>query len=150
MVGESDVVLDENIIKKDLGFFPSLGEFASDNFEQIIKADQSTSSTATLYTVPDKRTLFVTSVWVAGEISAATATGTASIALNRGGVPLMLAGIRLDHHAGTGIDANCCALSFGMPIKVNSGEIMQLAKFSTYTGSIVGGFTGFEVSKKLT
>ncbi len=142
----SDTSLTEDILRKPPEFVMSWTEWAADNllFAQG-RAVQTNVGTITLFTVPDKQTLFVTSAAVSCESSVATPGQEGGInLLNRsGGVVSLLMAIQLPASGNAAI-----ANSFPMPIKVEEGGIVELSSSIT-PGHTRATFQGFLVNKKI-
>lgn len=147
MVGESNVVLTEDVIKKDpREFIKSWVEWASDNEELILKSrNRIASGDTTLYTVPENKTLYITNAYC-------------SISCNSGAPSFRKVIIFIDSLNGEnaqiitsyiygGGTNNTNQLSYSMPIKVESGSIIVLDTGSN--SSVSGGFVGFLVAKKV-
>jgi len=142
-LGASDVPLIDSIQPEvPRTFFPSLMEWASDNFEQITISDN-TNGTLTIFTVPDNFTLFITSYYVQGHLTAAAAD-VFSLFIHDAVATSRLIRIRLITNGST----DSIALSPSMPLKAQSGQNIILQS-SSGNGFCSGGFTGFLLPKKI-
>jgi len=143
-LGTSKVPLEEDIFKKVRTFFPIFSEWASDNFERIIR-NSTGSGTNTLFTVPANKTLFITAVHVfIANDTAPNARGIISIGATSGsGVGETL--LNITTTAASGSEGG--AYAFNYLIKVESGEIVQAKEISSNSSSI--GFIGFMIPKKI-
>jgi len=138
----SDVPLEEDILKKKgpRDFFPTFLEFAADNNIQVIRSTI-TTGTETLFTVPDRQTLFITE----GFVSISTGSGTSGTAR------LLIQG-QSDFLGSTCNVASTTSesLNFRKAIKVESGQVVQsITSSGAGIQAISTGFSGFLVDKKI-
>ncbi len=142
MVGESDVPLTEDVIKRPPSeFSATFMEWASDNIEQVFKQGTAAGASATLYTVPDNFTLFITSAWV----SVSCITGNPA---DRSGTILFNNSLRIiDTSIYPGNTVNSNTLSFPMPLKINTKAVIEI--LSSANSRSRGGFQGFLLPKKI-
>lgn len=145
MVGESQVILDKNIVPdQPRESFPTFAEWVSDGNAEIVIQSRLSGAADTLYTVPDNFTLFITSAFV----TAMCNTGAPS---QRSA--LLIIGNREEN--GTiistsivgGNTSTTATLSFPMPIKINSKE--QVRGILNVGLDARWGFQGFLLTKKI-
>ena len=139
-----DKVLEENLIKKDRKFFPSLMEWVADgNAEQIIRHR---TSGGIIFTVPAKTTLFLTTLFIDSEDNSG-ATSSASnivILMPDDSVRFTLGSIV---SSAAGIPFKVLSLTFPMPIKIDQLERIQAT--GTIPAAFSCGFTGFLLPKRI-
>lgn len=144
----SDVPLEEDILKKEkLDFFPTWIEWATQNFQQILRRSTrfNTDTIVIMYTVPANRVLFITSAQLSGE------SGTITSAQAPSGINILLAGVSnfiLHLDITRNNRTATAAASFPMPIKVEAGIAVRLTPIGSAAG-IVGSFQGFEIDKPI-
>lgn len=144
MVGESDVPLTEDVIKRPLReFSATFMEWAADNIEQIIVGKQQTGAGNTeLYKVPDNFTLFITNatlnIWCT---SGAPSARRGAISF-RADTEFIL---RIQLLAGN--SSENLSQSFPMPLKINSGDIIRVSSFAN--SNTFGLIKGFLLPKKI-
>lgn len=139
-----DTVLEEDILKKKIEFVKSWVEWAADNFKQIIESQTRTSAgTSTILTVPDNKTIFITSAWIS--IVSIASVGAAA---GQGVIEVGGSAILGTEGWNANLNTNSTNLDFSMPIKV---EAKQLITFRTNLAEIkgVGGIVGFQIDKKI-
>lgn len=136
-----DVPLTEDILKKKKEFVKTWLEWAAENREQVIRSGKTGSgSTITLFTVPDKNTLFITNTWFAH-----TNTGGASAGNNRYKIGNdFIYDFGLIAVAGSRSVSN----SHPMPLRVQEKQTITITSSTNYL--IQGGFQGFLEPKKIT
>ena len=149
-LGESDVPLTEDVVKKPLReFSATFSEWAADNVEQIWITDRVTSGRV-LYTVPENFTLFITSGFIAGHSTAVGGThGDLRLQFGTASKLFIIVACTVDHHTTAVGTASSMALSFPMPLKINQGEIVEIAITGVSNPFVVAGFTGFLLPKKI-
>ena len=149
MVGESDVPLTEDVVKKPpREFSATFSEWAADNVEQIVK---SKGSAGDLNVVPENHTLFITSAFItASEEANATTHGNAQLRI-RGvaSTKATLLVIEIDHITGQHGGSQALSITFPMPIKIESGLQVNLTESGITTPGLFAGFTGFLLPKKI-
>lgn len=142
-----NTLLTEDILKKKQEFIKTWAEWAADNLLQIVRDGDGGT---TLYTVPTKKTLFITSVWITGSINPPISAEFA-----RGGIQVRGSGaIALVHlirvHIGSVIGQNQSnSLNFSMPIKLEQGAELLVSNDGADPGRFNGGFAGFEIDKRI-
>ena len=139
-LGKSKVPLEEDLIKKPIEFVKTWVEWNAINSLQIIKFR---GTAGTMYTVPEKKTLYITSAFIGTRDDSAVSGGTAAIfiggtndrIINISTTPVTLEGI------------NTMNMVYPMPIKVEGGQTVE---FSLSAGISSGaGFQGFEIDKRI-
>lgn len=149
-----DVVLKKDIIKRERNFLPTESEWQARNADDIIiRSNLISGSTVDLFTVPANKTLFITSAWISGQ-AIKNANNASSF-----GIRLAGTGSFTRYFVGVWINAGeathppviaTSANNFNMPIKVESGEIVQIHKsLVTSTLQGAGGFTGWLEKKEI-
>ena len=139
-LGKSKVALEEDLIKKPIEFVKSWIEWNAINSLQIIRFR---GVTGTMFTVPELKTLFITSAFLDVRDDSAVAGGTAAIfigatndrIINISTTPTALEGI---------ITMNMVYL---MPIRVESGQTVEFSLSAGIAGG--AGFQGFEIDKRI-
>lgn len=116
-LGLSQVSLKKSVIEVIREFFPTEAEWAARNQEQIIVNASASASNVPLYTVPDNKTLFITSINLAARNDHATIANAASI--GKDPIDLISVTLRPDSVA-------TASLSFPMPLKYNAGNVITL------------------------
>ena len=144
-LGESPIALTEDVVKKKpLVVSPTFMEWVADgNVEQITQARSNTLAD-TLYIVPDNFTLFITSAFVSASCTTGAPSNRSAILTIDGdeeGKAILFASI-----TGGYTSANN-AISFPMPFKVNSGQIVRGILNVNTLGR--WGFIGFLLPKKI-
>ena len=143
----SDVPLEQDILKKKIEFIQSWTEFAAQNFDQVIRsAQRGTAGNQVLFAVPENNTLFITSAWcsmIAHTIGGGTSTG--GILIPNG---VFLVGVVLTGTS-AGLNSNSNSLNLTMPVKIESGGLVQINNPDTFKRT-AAGFTGFLVPKRIT
>lgn len=133
-LGESDVPLEEDLIKKKVEFVRSWVEFHSDQDKQVI---ETRGTTGTMFTVPDKNTLFITSAFIDLRNTNVISSGTVRIFAGATNKVILQINSGSDSSRAVGIATN--SLSYPMPIKIESGQTVELS-----ISSSVGGFAGIQ------
>lgn len=144
-LGKSKVPLEEDLIKKPIEFVKSWVEWAADNEEQVVRSGVSLTGIVTIFTVPDKKTLYVTSAFLSHVFDGNAVTGTS------GSLTLSTVGsiLRIRIILGT-VSFGSLAVSFPMPLKLQSGQAITITGGDAGgTGAASGGFTGFLIPKRI-
>ena len=144
-LGDSDVILKEDVLKRPVDFVMTWLEYAAQNLEQIVRSevDFIGAGEIILFDVPVKSTLFITSVWLSVDGSGQT-SATSRITVNPR--QLHLIGMNQSGVASARVNASP-TMNFSMPIKVNGGENVSLVVAGIHEAS--GGFIGFLVPKRI-
>lgn len=135
-LGKSKVPLEEDLIKKKVEFIQTWVEWSAKNQEQVgSSVSRSGAGSTTIFTVPDKKTFFLTSL----ELSCTQdATGTGAAQCLVGSTRITLAIIT------TRIDPQIISISknFSMPIRLESGEVISLQnqQAGQHSSSSIQGF----------
>lgn len=116
-------------------FFSSWAEWAAQNKEMIIRSTSSTAN-ATIYTVPDGQTLFITEAHVA-VTSGSINNSSLTIYVRSTGETLLGVSARLKSEGAV-------SLSFRTPVRVEGGEI--IATSVSQPSIVSAGFVGFLVN----
>lgn len=149
VLGDSNVILDKNIkIETPREFFPTLAEKNAE-IEPLIKKRLSTGN---IYTVPPNKTLFITSAFLTGmETANASTHGFLTITINQSGFgsESIILAIAIDHIVGQHSASQATSISFPMPLRLDTPAIIDITMSGMTTPAVVGGFTGFLVSKKI-
>lgn len=153
MVGESDVVLDEDRVlePKTRLFFPTFTEWVVDgNAEQVLRSVRDLVGDQAIFGVPEKFTLFVTSAWVSAvEEDNVSIHSFASIGKIQGTKVTDFVGGWVDHVAGQHGGNMFASLSFPMPLRVETGERIWVKVQNFSLGLVSAGFQGFILPKKI-
>lgn len=139
-----DVVLKDDVIKRDRPFFPTMLEWVADgNAEQVVGH---TDGGGAFFVVPAKSTFFMTSMFIQSEDSSPAAGGDVEmvVVMPDDSERFILGGICT---TATGQKANVLAQSFPMPIKINDKE--RIAIIGVVPDGFSAGFTGFILPKRL-
>ncbi len=139
-----DKVLEEDVIKRDRPFTPTMLEWVADgNAEQVVGHIDGGGN---IFVVPDKSTLFLTTIFIQSEDNNVAVGGDAEmvVIMPDDSVRFILGGINT---TATGAAANVLSISFPMPIKVNDKE--RIAITGLIPGAFSAGFTGFILPKRL-
>lgn len=142
-LGESNVPLTEDILKKEFEFVKTFLEWISNgNAEQIIRdAARTTGGTSTLYTVARNTTLFITSAWIAG---VGTSIGTViNFFLEEADRNLKF--LRNYSFENT---PSSSSITYSMPIRIESGQSIVFT-IAIGQASAAGGFTGYLLPKRI-
>jgi len=125
-----------SIQQKD--FSSTLLDWALKNREQIFLTESITTTEKTLYTVPLGKVLYITSCWLSGQYSGATA-GNLSLwkRTDNSDVELFLLRIYLT----SGTSRGGLTISYPLPIKVVGGESIRAQSETAVLGMC--GFVGF-------
>lgn len=142
MVGESNVSLKENILKKPVEYVKSWVEWATDNHTQIIESCTAVSAQTSIYVVPANNTLYLTGFAIQNCFDGDAGSGiNASLYINNNKILLPTA-IDLGTASNT-----TNSLSLPMPIKVESGQDIRVSSGTHNNVSAV--IIGFLVPKKI-
>ena len=152
VLGESRVSLDKDVVKeKPLAVSPTFMEWAADgNVEQIIAAGNEGASL--IFTVPNNKTLFITSAWVGGmETANVNSHGHIILFIEdpaaSGTLPIL--GASVDHVTGQHGGNTNNSLSFPMPLRVEQKNKIAITSPNINTPRMRGGFQGFLLDKKI-
>ncbi len=139
MVGESDVALEEDIIKKPKEFVRSWVEWSASNREQILKGINFSggAGTRTIYTVPLKHTFFLTSAFISSHEHGAL-DASVIMTVSRGTILAIDLG---NHHS------DSISLAYPMPIKLEENEVVALTNDANT--DFIAGVQGFLVPKQI-
>jgi len=142
-LGESNVPLTEDIIKRTDEFVPTFFEFLSRDGLQIIRSLQNIGASTVLYTVPARKRFYLTSLNVSGCNSVANTNITAGISALTSGANWS---VRLKSILGSVETLNdSLSLNFTPPIFFEEAEI-----FTAFSGDSVDvTITGIEVDKEI-
>lgn len=143
-LGESNVPLEEDILRRKVEFVQSWIEWNAQNSEQIIRNNSANNSTEVIFTVPDNQTFFLTSacISVANQGTSANRVGT----LFRDNISATdSVFLRVGCH--NAVSVNSISLSFPMPLKFESGSVIQHNAGSTTDSRAC--IQGFLVSKRI-
>lgn len=146
-LGKSKVPLEEDLIKKKIEFVKSWVEFAADNFERVLQ--KTTASTGTFFTVPDRKTLYITSAWIAFSDLAAGATSNSEYVLSIGSASSAVSAFLSLSKPNVNEDNGAISSTYPMPIKVESDQVVRLTGGTSAAHQITAGFTGFLVDKRI-
>lgn len=140
-LGESDVVLKEDVLKKEIKFVQGWLEWAAQNREIIIRSG---AESTTLFTVPAKNTFFLTSMSIfLSKLVANQQSLLIGITSSKGFL------MRADIATGTGETSaqNSNAIALTMPLKFEEGETISTTGFTN--GNMSANITGFLVPKRI-
>ncbi len=128
------------------GLVETSGEEAGRNKTLILKRGAVSSGTdVTVYTVTTGKTLFITSAWLVGRTNGVSGSFAGILKATVGGnadqsiLEVMFG--NMDTSAGSEASGNN-ALSFPTPIRVESGDLVELTAVTTAV--VIGGFAGWE------
>ena len=139
-----EIPITEDVLKKEIEFVKTWNEWSADNRDQIIRSALNTSaSDVTLFTVPDRTTLFITSAF----------THTLSLSLGAGGTAVSGIKNRNTFILGTfltAVDIGNAGLTtnFSMPLKFQEKETILIDNADADKRT-VAGFQGFLVPKRI-
>lgn len=144
-LGKSRVPLEEDLIKKPIEFVKSWIEFATLNFDQIIRTGFDSGNVKTvLFTVPKNQTLYLTSAWVSSSYSGLTENSAWLQIWSGSGTEFSRALIGNQMIA----DSNASnSISFISPVVVKSKD--QIILNSGASTENIAGFVGFIVPKRI-
>lgn len=143
-----DVALEEDILKKPREFVKTWAEWAA-NTQEIVVVDTFTSSAAasTMFVVPARHVLFITSAWLNITTTGATALKNTSIHATTGsgqtGAQPPLLRISIDDAATN----DSTSTTFPMPLMVREGGTVEL--LGAGNARCNAGISGFVVSKEV-
>ncbi len=137
----SDVPLEEDILKKKVEFIQTWIEFAAQNFEQVIESANVTVNINNFFTVPDKKTLYITSAFINAFATVGLAAKAACNFQVLNDPETKILACIID---GT-ITSQNISINFPMPLKFESGIILQIGVDSNMDAIV--GFHGFLVDK---
>jgi len=141
VLGESSVALEEDILKAKVEFVRDEKEFSSRSREFFFKSDES-GGTRTLIDVGANRVFFLTSCWISATNGAATSE-QGFITTEQADVDHVLLGVAAE--AGS---SQSNSLSFTMPIRIDSGQLITLES-TTASMRVFGGITGWIEDKRI-
>lgn len=139
-----DKILEEDVIKRDRKFFPTMLEWVADgNAEQIVGH---TDAGGTIFTVPGNSTLFLTTMFMQSEDNNVAVGGDAEmeVLMPDDSTRFVLGGINT---TATGTANSVLTLTFPMPIKINEKERIFIG--GLIPGAFSAGFTGFLLPKRI-
>lgn len=146
-LGESFIPLEKDILKKKVEFVKTWIEWSSENREQVQGWNFAQNiNTSTIYTVPDNFTLFITHLALNLHTVTSTAMGDVWITIKQNSntnrvLMLSRGNVGSNTHDST-------AVSFTMPLKVESGELVQIS--SNVAGMVGNGImSGWIEPKKI-
>jgi len=142
-LGKSKVPLEEDIIKKGpVEFVKTWLEWSSDKWELISReTSRTTGGTTTFFTVPENKTLYITSAWISGQ---GTSVGTVvNFRLNTSTSVGTLLRIFTNQLASQGY-----AIPYPLPVKLESGQTVSFS-ISIGQGTAGAGFHGFLIDKRI-
>lgn len=130
-----DTPLSEDILKKPPAFIPTWVEWSAQNRPQILFWNL-TSTTANIYTVPAKNTLWITAARLVAKSDGLGSIGTAFVTITPG---IVDGQTNLLHVNFPNNGADNATLSYPMPIKVEEGStILVEARKGFAQGQIFG------------
>ncbi len=146
-----DVVLTEDILKKQLGFSPTRRDWVVDN-EEVVAIGLATASPT--FIVPDKKTLYITTVWIEGTIiSTASGLGvrldtSQIVGLQTGSNFYIILAVPISMNVGENIATDHGFATFDPPLKIPEGATITFQNIGVGT---VGraGITGWLESKRI-
>lgn len=142
-LGESDVPLEEDVLKRPVEFIKNWKEFQSTRGEQISRSviNFVGAGDSDFFTVPKGKTFFLTNAWLSVDgVTSGDDTHTLSVETQ-----FTLLGISNTGAAAARVSGSL-AMSYPMPLKVNEEEFFRLA-LGTATGS--AGIIGFLEPKEI-
>lgn len=141
----SDVPLEEDILKKKIEFLTTWLDFASQNFE---RSSHSVAGLATIFTVPENKTLYITTAWISWSSEATGATTNSNFAIVVQASAATNTILQSRKPAVNGIHGGL-ATPYPMPIKVESGQPVLLVGGLSAADAVTSGFTGFLIDKRI-
>ena len=134
-----DISLTEDIIKRKIEFVKDWVQFQADEEPIIDSASRTGGGTTTMFTVPARNTLYITSAYISG------------INNNAGTIINAFLQIRQEEFlriALVSLGVSNQSLSFPMPLKVEEGETVNFT-IAVGQGTGFAGFHGFLIPKKI-
>jgi len=135
----------DTIREQQKDYYKTLAEFASENYETIIRGQPVNAGTNTLYTVPSNKVLFLTNAWVHASSPNDAANQLAVEIFITPIVSGSQALISLTRQTSNGNVASGISLNFSMPIKVPSGQSINALVSAGTASANTAGFVGFLV-----
>ena len=155
-LGKSKLPLEEDLIKKPIEFVKSWVEWAATNALQKIISGESTltQGAITLYTVPDNRTLYITSAFFTlAVLNGNTGFGNSiglQITTGGGNVAILNVAASTTSAAEDVSLVSNNSVSYPMPLEVNSGSVVRILKVQGNNKQHASaGFQGFEIDKRI-
>lgn len=143
----SDVPLEEDILKKKVEFSTSWIEWAAQNFEQVFQ--KTTASSGTFFTTPERKTLYITSAWIAYSDLAVGTTSNSEYVLSIGSAGTATSSFLSLSKPNVNGDNGAISINFPMPIKVESNQVVRLTGGTSAAHQVTAGFIGFFVDKRI-
>ena len=131
-----DVVLKKDIIRRDRDFLPTESEWHARHTEQIFRSGvhSESSGSTTIFTVPDKKTFFITYICLSivneGTVGNNFESGQLAIGSVIGTNSTRIANVYCSDQSGNFNEANI-ATNLSHPIKVESGETINVSSSGT-------------------
>lgn len=141
----SDVPLEEDILKIKREFITTWLDWAAQNLERV---SQTVAGLATIFTVPENKTLYITTSWISWSSEASGATTNSNFAIVLSAAAAINTILQSRKPAVNGIhggEATC----YPMPIKVESNQTVLLVGGLAAADAVTSGFTGFLVDKRI-
>jgi len=139
----SNKVLEKDVFKElPKEFIKTWAEFNADKDKQVI---ETRGTTGTMFTVPSKNTLFITSAFMDLRNTNTTSSGTVRIFIGATNKAILQINSGSDLSRAVGIATN--SQTYPMPIRVDENQTVELSVSSSVGG--FGGIQGFLIDKRI-